>query len=239
MNILAFDCCFGAVSAAVRWQPAAGQWEHCEAYEQHASGNAERLFPMVAEVLASAGLQPADVDRVAVTLGPGTFTGVRVGVAAARAFAIATGKPVVGVSSLAVMAHRARRLPEAQPQSGRLAVAVDARRNMVYLQAFQADGKAASEALLATPEGAARLLVAAVPDEHPVRVVGSGAAAVVQSLRANGSKAVAYLPDLQPHAGSLADLAEELAPLSRVAPIYLRQPDARPQIGLSLRAEQP
>jgi tRNA threonylcarbamoyladenosine biosynthesis protein TsaB len=239
MNILAFDCCFGAVSTAVRWQSGEGQWEQRESYELHASGNAERLFPMIAEVLASAGLRLAEMDRIAVTLGPGTFTGVRVGVAAARAFAIAAGKPVVGTSSLAVMAHRARRLPEGQLQSGPIPVAVDARRGMVYLQAFGVDQKPASEALLATPAEAARVIEAKLPGENPIRVVGSGAAAVVQSLRANGRRASAYLPDLLPDAGSLTDLAENLAPLLRVAPIYLRQPDARPQTGPSLRAERP
>ena len=239
MNILAFDCCLGAVSVAVRWQSGEGQREQRETCDLQASGNAERLFPMIAEILASAGLQPSEMDRIAVTLGPGTFTGVRVGVAAARALAMAMGKPVVGVSSLAVMAHRARRLPEGQLQSGPIAVAVDARRGMVYLQAFGADGMAMSEALLVTPGAAARLLEAEVRGENCIRVLGSGAEVVVHSLEANGCKASAYLPDLQPHAGSLADLAADIAPLARVAPIYLRQPDVRPQVGPSLRAEQP
>ncbi len=239
MNILAFDCCLGAVSAAVRWQSGEGQREQRDTCDLQASGNAERLFPMIAEVLASAGLQPGEMDRIAVTLGPGTFTGVRVGVAAARAFALATGKPVVGVSSLAVMAHRARRLPKGQLQSGAIAVAVDARRGMVYLQAFGTGGNAMSEALLVTPEEAARVLGAEAPGESCLRVVGSGAAPVVQALRAIGCKTSADLPDLQPHAGSLADLAAELAPLLRVTPIYLRQPDVRPQVGQSLRGEQP
>ena len=84
-----------------------GEWLLREAYEPRATGHAERLFPMIAEVMDGAGLAFSAIDRIAVTLGPGTFTGVRVGIAAARALALATGKPVVAMTSLAVMAHRA------------------------------------------------------------------------------------------------------------------------------------
>src|SRR5258705_6584324 len=106
MNILAFDTCLGAVSAAVRWRSAKGEWLLREAYEPCVTGHAERLFPLVAHVMQGAALPFSAIDRIAVTVGPGTFTGVRAGVAAARAFALATGKPVVGMTSLAVMAHR-------------------------------------------------------------------------------------------------------------------------------------
>src|SRR5262245_23953927 len=98
MNILAFDCCFGAVSAAVRY---ADGGVRSERYEALSGGNAERLFPLVEQVLDEAKLQMSEVDRIAVTLGPGTFTGVRVGVAAARGLSLGLHKPVVGITSLA------------------------------------------------------------------------------------------------------------------------------------------
>lgn len=227
MNILAFDTCFGAVSAAVRWRSAGGEWLLRETYEARTAGHAERLFPMVAEVMAGAELAFSSIDRIAVTLGPGTFTGVRVGIAAARAFALTTGQPVVGTTSLAVMAHRADLLIGRERLAGRpLAVAVDARRGMVYFQVFTSHVTAAGDAQLITPEQAARAI-----GPQPVLVVGSGAAAVVA---ASEGHAEAHLPDLQPHARALAIMAPELAPVGRVTPIYLRQPDAKPQADKAL-----
>jgi tRNA threonylcarbamoyladenosine biosynthesis protein TsaB len=220
MNVLAFDTCFGAVSAAVRWRSTRGEWLMREAYEPRTTGHAERLFPMIAEVMAGAGLAFSAIDRIAVTLGPGTFTGVRVGVATARAFALSTGRPVVGVTSLAVMAHHADLLLGLERAGRPLAVAVDARRDMVYFQLFPDHAVATGEALLATPEQAASAI-----EQKPVLVVGSGAAAVVAAA---GSQAEARLPDVQPHARSLAVMAPDLAPLDRITPIYLRQPDAKP-----------
>jgi len=226
MNILAFDTCFGAVSVAVRWRSAGGEWQSREAYEARIAGHAERLFPMVAEVMEGAGLAFSAIDRVAVTLGPGTFTGVRVGVAAARAFALSTDQPVVGATSLAVMAHRADLLIGPERAGRPLAVAVDARRGMVYFQVFPSHAIGAGDAQLTTPEQAARVI-----GRQPVLVVGSGAAAV--SAAAEGH-AEARLPDLQPHAGSLTIMAPELVPVVRVTPIYLRQPDAKPQADKAL-----
>ena len=226
MNILAFDSCFGAVSAAVRWRSAEGEWLLREAFETRTAGHAERLFPMIAEVMQDAGLAFSAIDRIAITLGPGTFTGVRVGIAAARAFALTTGQPVVGTTSLAVMAHHADLLIGRERAGRPLAVAVDARRDMIYFQAFPNHAIDGRNALLVTPEQAARAI-----GRQPVLVVGSGAAAVVAAAE---SHAEARLPDLQPHARSLAIMAPELAPVERVTPIYLRQPDAKPQADKAL-----
>ena len=226
MNVLAFDTCFGAVSAAVRWRNTGGEWLLREAYEARTVGHAERLFPMVAEVLEGAGLAFSSIDRIAVTLGPGTFTGVRVGIAAARAFALTTDRSVVCTTSLAVMAHRADLLIGHERAGRPLAVAVDARRGMVYFQLFPSHAIGAGDAQLTTPEEAARLI-----GRQPVLVVGSGATAVVAAAE---DHAEARLPDLQPHARSLAIMAPELAPAGRVTPIYLRQPDAKPQSAKAL-----
>src|SRR6185436_6934708 len=135
MNVLAFDTCFGAVSAAVCGTDARGLRVLAESYEARMSGHAERLVPMIDETVWRSGLALGDMDRLAVTMGPGGFTGVRVGVAAARALSLATGKPAVGVTSLAAMAHEARRLLSDASQARRLVVAVDARAGMVYVQA--------------------------------------------------------------------------------------------------------
>src|SRR3954471_2534857 len=107
MNILAFDTCLGAVSVAVRWRGAGGEWLMRHAHEVRERGHAERLMPMIAETMREAGLAFSDICRIAATVGPGTFTGVRGGVAAARGLALASGVTTVGATSLAVMAHQA------------------------------------------------------------------------------------------------------------------------------------
>jgi tRNA threonylcarbamoyladenosine biosynthesis protein TsaB len=229
MNVLAFDTCLGAVSAAVRWRGRHGEWLLREAYEARTAGRAERLLPMIAEIVHGAGLAFSAIDRIAVTLGPGNFTGVRAGIAAARAFALATGKPVVGTTSLAVMAHHARELLGAEHQGRPLVVAVSASGGMIYAQPFGAAAVETGEPQLSTPEA-----VAPGIGPGPVLVVGSGAAAVAAAVQAAGGAAEALLPDLQPHARALALMAYELPALDRVTPLYLRLPDARPQADKSL-----
>lgn len=233
MNVLAFDTCLGAVSVAVRWQGASGQWLMRDRLEARDGGHAERLMPMIAEAMAEAGLAFPDLGRIAVTVGPGTFTGVRVGVAAARGLALASGLPVVGASSLAVMAHRAdRMLGPREPEL--LAVAVDARRGMVYVQLFADAPDRTGGPLLLAPEAVASLV-----GPRPVTVVGSGAEAVAGAIAAAGGRAQARLFDLQPDARSLALLAADLTPVSPLRPLYLRPPDVKPQADKSLTRAAP
>ena len=229
MNVLAFDTCLGAVSAAVS---RSGGSLLREAYELRAAGHAERLLPMVAEVMQAAGVAFAELDRIAVTLGPGGFTGVRVGIAAARGLALATGKPVVAATSLAVMAHRAEELlAEAgePPKARRLMVAVDARRGALYVQSFAAGAVGTTEAQLLAPEEAARSL-----GPEGAIVVGSGAAIVAAAAHALGVAVETRLPELQPRARNLAAMAARLPPVSPVRPLYLRAPDVRPQKAAAL-----
>jgi len=234
MNVLAFDTCFGAVSVAVQWKGGRGEKLLREAYEPRATGHAERLFPMMAEVMSGAGLPFSAVDRIAVTLGPGSFTGVRVGVAAARALALAMGKPVVGMTSLAVMARRAGESLGETCAGRRLVVAVDARRDMIYVQLFADGAVEASDAMLLTHESAALLI-----GQGPALIVGSGAAAVAAAVRTAGGAVAARLPELEPHARALALVAHALAPVDPVKPLYLRAPDAKPQGDKSLPRAQP
>jgi tRNA threonylcarbamoyladenosine biosynthesis protein TsaB len=234
MTVLAFDTCLGAVSVAARWQSARGQWLSCDRFEAREAGHAERLMPMIAEVMQEAGLAFSDLERIAVTVGPGTFTGVRGGIAAARGLALASGLPVVGTTSLAVMAHRADELLGSRGDQ-LLAVAVDARRGMVYLQLFADARQPAGQPLLIAPAEVVPLI-----GDKPVTVVGSGAAAVADAILAAGGKAEAHLLDLQPHARSLALMAADLTPISPVRPLYLRPPDVKPQPDKSLsRAVSP
>jgi tRNA threonylcarbamoyladenosine biosynthesis protein TsaB len=234
MNVLAFDTCLGAVSAAVRWKGASGEWQVASRFEARAGGHAERLMPMIAEVMEEAGLAFADLGRIAVTVGPGTLTGVRGGVAAARGLALASGLPVVTATSLAVMAQGAREQLQGR-DAHPLAVAVDARRGMVYLEIFDAAPPRPTQvpSLLAYAEAGAL-----VGDRRAV-VVGSGAAAVADAIAEAGGQSEACLTELQPDARSLMALAEDLTPVHPVRPLYLRAPDAKPQEGHSLMRVSP
>lgn len=224
MNVLAFDTCLGAASAAVRWRDAGGAWQECSRRELRERGQAERLMPMLAEVMADAGLAFSDLERIAVTVGPGSFTGVRVGVAAARGLALASGLPVVGATSLAVMAQQAAELLGPALEGRTLAVAADARRGMIYLQLVAAGAAPVGEAMLVALEDCGAVLQA-----KRVTIVGPAAQIAVAAIAAAGGHAEAALTDLQPDARALARMAASLTPMSPVQPLYLRLPDVKPQ----------
>lgn len=234
MNVLAFDTCLGAVSAAVRWQGADGAWLVRRASEKRERGQAERLMPMLAEVMADAGLAFSDLDRIAVTVGPGSFTGVRVGVAAARALGLASALPVVGATSLAVIAHQAREMLGPALHGRLLATAADARRGMVYLQLSSPDEAEPGSPLMLALED-----VAASIGPSAVTVVGPAAQLVADAITTAGGQAEAALVDLQPDACTLAQLAVHLAPVSPLQPLYLRPPDVKPQADNSLPRAPP
>ena len=224
MNILAFDTCLGAVSAAVRRRGTKRDQVAAHACEVRERGHAERLMPMIAEVMASAGLGFADLDRIAVTVGPGTFTGVRGGVAAARGLALASGIEVVTASSLAVMARQAADQLGSGFDDRMLAVAVDARRGSIYLQLFADLREPTDPPQLLDAADAARQLAG-----RPLVIVGSGAALLADGLAGAGSRAEVRFTDLQPDARALAGLAADLSPVISVDPLYLRAPDVKPQ----------
>jgi tRNA threonylcarbamoyladenosine biosynthesis protein TsaB len=233
MNVLAFDTCLGAVSAAVRRRGPDGDVLR-EAFELRSAGHAERLMPMIAEVMDGSGVDFADLDRIAVTLGPGGFTGVRVGVAAARALGLATGKPVVSTTSLAVMAHRAKELLDEAAAGRRLVVAVDAHRGALYVQGFGPGAAEVGPARLLTPQEAAQWV-----GRDAAIMVGSAAAGLAALVEEAGGTAGHGLPDLQPHARSLASLAPGLTPGAPVKPLYLRAPDVKPQDAATLVRARP
>jgi tRNA threonylcarbamoyladenosine biosynthesis protein TsaB len=235
MNVLAFDTCFDACSACVAQMRDDGTFELASALERFEIGHAERLLPMIEEVMQRAGVTFETIDRLAVTVGPGTFTGTRIGVAAARALALTTGIDVVGASSLAVMAEAALRELGPLAQEAELVVAVDARRGQTYVQLF---GASATEPKLPpqllTIEDASRI------GDGPLVAVGSAAEAVAAAAATSGRSVTACLPDLLPDAAALARMAVRLpASQAPLAPLYLRPPDAKPQDGKSIaRAQQ-
>jgi tRNA threonylcarbamoyladenosine biosynthesis protein TsaB len=222
MNILALDTSMGACSAAVLRNDGAAR--HLVVREAPmARGHAEALMPMVAEVMKEAGLDFAALDLIAATVGPGSFTGVRIAIAAARGLALVTPAKLYGTDSLTVMARLAR----ATEAAGRapFAVAVDARRDMLYLGLYDKEGRKLEGPLLIAPDDAVALLPSDLNS-----VLGSGATLLAEAGARRGRKLQAALPELQPSAAALAEIAfesGETVPMLR--PLYLRPPDARPQ----------
>lgn len=169
-------------------------------------GHAEALFPMIESVLSRAGATYADLTRIAVCTGPGSFTGVRIGVAAARGLALALGIPTIGVSRFEALAAEA---------GAPVAVCLAGRGNTVYVQSFEADGRAAGEPQMIGTEALAAAIPAGID-----RFAGDAA------HPAAGDSAL--LPDGLPDPAVIARLAAGRPPAEAPRPLYLRGADAAP-----------
>lgn len=237
MNILAFDTCFNACSVAVDFARPDGTRAIASEKQVMATGHAEALLPMIARVMATAGMAYGDIDRIAVTHGPGTFTGTRIGIAAARALSLALGVPVVGFSSLLPIGMLATtRIADCIEDRDAVIVARDARRDECYVEVVDPWGTSLTGPLLLSPAAAAALC-----PEHRLFAVGSAAEAVAAAARTAGRDIVAgldgsFLPEhVEPDAAVLLGWAHSaLPPASPPRPLYLRPPDAKPQDGKSL-----
>ncbi|NBB50501.1 tRNA (adenosine(37)-N6)-threonylcarbamoyltransferase complex dimerization subunit type 1 TsaB [Rhizobium sp. CRIBSB] len=177
-------------------------------------GHAERLMAMIDEALTEARLTLADVNRIGVTVGPGSFTGIRVGVAAARGLALALGVECVGVSTLEVLAKAA---PETDKP---VLAAINAHRDEVYAQSFENGAPHGEALLLELDEYLAR---AAIPGTV---LVGSASALVVDRSAETG-------PDHYP-IEIVARISAMAKAQGKPKPLYLRGPDAKPQTGFAV-----
>lgn len=183
------------------------------ASESMERGHQERLAPMAAEVMARAGQVFGALDRVAVTIGPGSFTGLRVGLAFAKGLGVATGAPLIGIGTLAALAETA-------VGDGPVAALIDARRGHVYVQAFDRGRATTEPKILPLDEAVATL--SRLP-RWPFPVVGPGAA-----LMGPAAGAARVAEFAAPTLEALARLARRGGPTSDTRPLYLRAPDARP-----------
>ncbi|MEZ5810446.1 MAG: tRNA (adenosine(37)-N6)-threonylcarbamoyltransferase complex dimerization subunit type 1 TsaB [Rhizobiaceae bacterium] len=186
-------------------------------------GHVELLMPLVGELMAEAGCAFRDLSRIAVNVGPGSFTGVRVGVAAARGFALALDIPAVGVSALEAIAAEARTDFPGRP----VLVVLDARREEVYSALHDASGARVDGPEVSTVEACA-----AIAGRHRAVLAGSAAAAVAQAAGgAHDFGPLGATAAIETFA-RLAATAE--APSAAPKPLYLRAPDARPQTGFAV-----
>jgi len=221
MKLLAVDCATNACSAAL-WLDGKGGPRRFQLMRR---GHAETLMPMVGVIMNEAGLSFSDLDAIAATIGPGAFTGIRIGLAAARGFSLAANVPLIGITTLEAVAAAH------DPGDANLLVCLDSKRDDVYVQLFGADGAPLSPPASVLPESAGLL----IPDGPELVLAGDATECVARALsdrrppprRASGQE----LPDAAVVARLAAHRLAVRAPQHGDPPpsaLYLRPPDAVP-----------
>lgn len=222
--ILALDTTMGACSAALmKSGNIIGQRK-----ELRARGHVERLIPMIDELCDQTGVEIANIEQIAVTVGPGTFAGVRIGLSAAKGIGLALNIPIVAITTLEALAFQF-----AQSDNkfvGKIAVTVDARRGEIYLQCFDV-----KQGVIKEVSKAEAVPFASVKDKIDADVtllIGSGS----ELLSELGT---AILPGFDhPDAVFIAQIAFQNADRAQfsdhVSPLYLRAPDAKKPVPLEM-----
>jgi tRNA threonylcarbamoyladenosine biosynthesis protein TsaB len=228
MRLLVIDTALGACTAAV-FQDGRSL---AERFEPMAKGHQERLAGLARDVMTEAGGGFDALDCIGVTVGPGSFTGLRVGLAFAQGLGAALDRPVVGISALDALAAS---LDEGGDGDGApIAALIDARRGQVYAKFF-VGGVAVGPDEALTLEEAARRTAALGPG---VRLVGGGAAVLTQAF----PDLTVAMSDVRvaPSPRALARLAAAADPTDHPPrPLYLRAPDATPPSRLPGQPRQP
>ena len=224
MRVLAIDTALEACSVAVL------DTAHADVRVQESlpmqRGHAEALMPLIERMLSRAQLEVSALDRIAVTTGPGSFTGLRVGIAAARGIALAAGKQAIGLSTLAAFAAPFIAADDTLP----VVVAIEARRDHVYLQVFGPGGRTVvvphvaplREALCVSTIGAPRITGTAANKLAASWPAGERPPSAVEQL---GAPLIDWVARL-----GAAATATDTSP----KPLYLRDPGAHPQDAVQL-----
>lgn len=223
MILLAIDTAANLCAAAVH----DGNGERGRCVLDLGKGHAERLFEVIAAAQDEAGITYGDLGAIAVSIGPGSFTGVRVGVATARGLALALKIPAIGVSTLEALAEEARQTAGPRP----VLVAIRSSGDRLFVAGYDADGAPIHPPAAMTSPEAAGLIT---PD---ILVAGSGAAAVAEAagrpletaLDQNTADIAAFA-----RLGLAKSAANPDIVGTRPKPLYLREADAKPQAGFAL-----
>ena len=224
MKILAFDTALNACSVAI----ADDSQILAHAHEKRRRGHAEALLPMIEAEMKKAGLTYNDLDLIAVTVGPGTFTGLRIGLAAARGIAIAAKIPIIGITTLEALAAA---VPLAVTKGRPVIATADARRGEIYMQAFARKEEDEIIVPLTSPVAVKTQKAIASLDIEAAVLVGSGATLLKE------------LPDFDSGKNEILNLSDDPDAIDLIriaaargipavdtpppAPLYLRAPDAK------------
>lgn len=220
MKILAFDTALRACSVAVLIDGVV----RGQRFEVRSRGHAEVLIPMINQVCEDVDIGMAEFDRLGVTVGPGTFAGVRIGIAAARGLAVSLSLPVVGVTTLEAVAASA--LAELKPGESHVTALFDARRGQVYAQSFDPKLRPLAHPQAASPQ---EILEDLPPGAGAL--TGDGVTILADILPSNRPDLRLIAADRQPDAVIIGRLAAERLPAQpgsgKPSPLYLRPPDAK------------
>ena len=218
MLILAIDTALDACAAGVL-DTDAGKLIGQES-EAMKRGHAEALMPLIARVMKASGIAFAGLDRIAVTTGPGSFTGLRVGLSAARGIALAANKPVAGVTTLTAYAAPVVSQNAEHP----VISAIDARHDHVYFQAVSGDGS-----LLIRPQVAPIEEALGASRFGAAYLVGNAAGVLADRWPADAPPPLKVDVQAAPDIAWVAWLGAAVSPNTAPArPFYLRAPDAKP-----------
>jgi len=225
MKLLALDAATTACSVAC-WS---GDSVIAGREEFASRRQAEILMPMVKTVMGEADLDFASLDLIAVTNGPGSFTGVRIGLATARGLALASNVPLVGITTLEALAAA----PTPDERRGRVIFAtLDARRDQLYGQLFQEDGEAVGAPFASASKSLPDRLTQASGQIPPLLLVGSGADIAAKTLDNCGQDYLKSASPPHPQAATIAThiagRGHDIAVVEPVAPLYLRDPGVGP-----------
>jgi tRNA threonylcarbamoyladenosine biosynthesis protein TsaB len=228
MIVLGFDTATPATAVGLRLADGSTLRARDDPGPDEHPGHATRLLAMTHELLAGAGLRFGDLDRIAVGLGPGTFTGLRVGVATARGLAQSLGVELAGVSSLRALAESVLR---AQGDGSHVLAVLDARRGEAFVAAYELTARGLVEERMAPRALAPEKLGSIAQQGEEWQAVGDGAIRFRDHLEAAG---VAVAPDCSPlhllSAEAICDLGVRAEAVTSsyeaIVPDYRRRPDA-------------
>lgn len=219
MKLLALDCAASLCAACV--YDAATDAVLGRSVLDLGKGHAEKLMGVIESALAQAGTVYGDLGAIGVCVGPGSFTGIRVAVSAARGFALALGVPAIGVDVLEALAREARDAGQSGPVGAVLASGPEGVLMAVY------DG---AGAVLVAPAAFSPAKAAELAAVHAAVLTGSGA----QRLLAAGASAAVLGEAATADIATYARIAASRPPSGKPRPLYIREPDAKPQAGLIL-----
>jgi tRNA threonylcarbamoyladenosine biosynthesis protein TsaB len=242
VRILAFDTATRATTVALDGVDGAPLEARDDPPRGERPRHAAKLLPLAAGLLEGAGLEFADVELLAVGVGPGTFTGLRIGIATARGLAQALAIPAVGVSTLRSLALTASRSPGSEGHDA-VAAVLDARRREVFAAAWRTgDTVEQASPLLEAAAFAPETLAARLPElGESVLAVGEGAVEFREQLKRSG----AWVPDGRAELHRVTAVGHcqiarrlEATPADPIVPDYLRPPDAKRSTESRARDEQ-
>lgn len=222
MKILALDTASSWCAAAI--YDSGTDTVLAEVSEDIGKGHAEVLMDYIGRVMTQSGLAMTALDRVVVNVGPGSFTGVRIGVSAARGFALALERPAIGISAFDALASEVAISHPGKP----VLVLLEAHRGEIYAQGFDAEVLAVTSPMVLPRDEA----LALIQQQSSETVLAGSAANALNEVLAGTFSTARVEPTAR--IGTYAKLAELREPGEAPKPLYMRGPDVKPQTGFAL-----